>query len=46
MYYILIEAKSDVSDLLRKYKTECWQMKIRDCESRETKVGPSRTHNT
>ena len=35
MYYILIETKAVVSDLLRKYKTEWWQRKIRDFEGRE-----------
>ena len=35
MYYIQIETKAVVSDLLRKYKTECWQGKIRDGEGRE-----------
>jgi len=35
IYYILIETKAVVSDLLRKYKNEWWQLKIRDCEGRE-----------
>ena len=34
VYCILIETKEVVSDLLRKYKTEWWQRKIRDCEGR------------
>ena len=35
VYYILIETKAVVSDLVRKYKIERWQRKIRDCEGRE-----------
>jgi len=35
MYCILIETRAVVSDLLRKYKTEWWQHKIRDGKVRE-----------
>ena len=38
VYCILIETKEVVSDLLRKYKTEWWQRKIRDCEDQENGV--------
>jgi len=35
VYYLLTETKAVVSDVLRKYKAEWWQWKIRDCEGRE-----------
>jgi len=35
VYYILTETTAVVSDLLRKYKTEWWQRKIRDCDGRK-----------